>query len=571
MDTAVQASMRVCDALAALRDIWSRWNEWHSSQVYYCQNRLPQLQADLSQCKAGEERAILLELRLVATTDEWAQLSSILANLDEHARAARRIEAATKQANAAQRPDITQATVAIKTLLAEQRFTEAEACYALIKAWAPGFDYRSLLHRYQEQWAQSLVQQVQTLLAEERFIEADQAQTQIVGLYTQTVYAADRAIVWQRRQVKFEQALRALLAGYQFAEADQLYQSQQSFLPLADYTTMRQHYQSIAEHAQRQTALRTELQMLLAQEKFTEADKYFATHPNLSIDEYAQIKAPYLQRYFLTHYAIDLDGEQSAAIGMPAHSLLVTARAGSGKTRVITGKAAYVIAHEGITLAQILLLTFNDETGIEMRNRMRNLFGFRQFENARTFHSLAHALIEPGEKLLSAKKGRGSREEIVQNVFTEAWEDFSFAHLVLTFCASDLTEESGWSDGFKEDQQYEVKRNLHHFSLRGESVKSRGEKYIADFLYEHGISYEYEQVHDWNDAPYHPDFTIFNNGLVQPVIIEYWAIDESDPTVAIPSNWKRTASDYREEMVKKRAYWQSRQIQLIELAPLDYN
>jgi DNA helicase-4 len=83
--------------------------------------------------------------------------------------------------------------------------------------------------------------------------------------------------------------------------------------------------------------------------------------------------------------------------------------------------------------------------------------------------------------------------------------------------------------------------------LRGEYVKSYGEKVIANFLFEHDIPYFYEQHHWVSGRNYRPDFTVPKSGsMSQGVVIEYFGL-EGEP-------------DYDELSAKKRAYWESRLI-----------
>jgi len=575
MNTAVQASLRVCEALIALRELWSYTNEWHGSRDYYCRIRLPQMQADPEQCQGEQARAILRELRLVATPEEWRTLPAILFNLDDQIQCARRAAATKIQDNQPHPVDIPQSIDAIKKLLAGYHFAEAEAIYAQIRRRAPGFDYRHLLHQYLAQQVQSMIEQVQRLLATNQFAEADQLQAQLADFYPKPHYLIARAAAWQqyqdecqRRQAEVKQALVALLAEHKFVEADELHQRVQDIFPQSHYHDLRKRYWAVYQATQRRVAQSVELQALLEVARFVEADAHVTKHQQLSVAEYAKIKAPYLQRYFTTHFQTDLDPEQAAAIGLPAHSLLVTARAGSGKTRVLTCKAVYLMAVEGVTPAQMLLLAFNESAAKTIGRKMQDLLRLPTFDTASTFHALAHALVEPGDRLLGDNHGRKSPKRIVKEAIATLWENPMFVLLVNEFFAHELREQQSWSTNVDDEKLYETKRDLKDLSLRGEAVKSTGEKYIADFLYEHKIAYQYEYAHLWDDTPYRPDFTLFDDG--QPkAIIEHWAIDETDPHATTPTHWNRSAAEYKAEIAAKRAYWQQRAIPLIETSVVE--
>jgi DNA helicase-4 len=332
-----------------------------------------------------------------------------------------------------------------------------------------------------------------------------------------------------------------------------------------DYRFLLTNYQEQIVAEQQRQELLHELEILLQSYRFSEADKLIENHPLMSSNAYIALKLAALRCYFASVHRVELTDEQAQTIATLAHSLLITARAGSGKTRVLTCKAAYVIAHEGVAPEHLLLLAFNDKAATTMRDRMCNNFGFVRFDSARTFHKLAGAIVRPGDRLL----GDGKDRKMVQAAIERAWSNRAFATLVLTYFATTLAEERTWSTGLTESEYYENKRDLKYLTLKGDVVKSLGEKYIADFLYEHGILYTYEYAHDWNGKPYRPDFTIFGRGELPAAVIEHWAIDEADPNAVLPVEWKQSASDYRSKMVEKRAYWRERQITLMETSIAD--
>lgn len=84
----------------------------------------------------------------------------------------------------------------------------------------------------------------------------------------------------------------------------------------------------------------------------------------------------------------DLDPEQRDAVLATTGPLAILAGAGSGKTRVISRRAAYAIAAGVVRADQVLIVTFTDKAAAEMAGRLRDL-GLPGV-TARTFH--AHAL-----------------------------------------------------------------------------------------------------------------------------------------------------------------------------------
>ena len=96
----------------------------------------------------------------------------------------------------------------------------------------------------------------------------------------------------------------------------------------------------------------------------------------------------------------ELNAEQYAAVTAEPGPALVLAGAGSGKTRTLTYRVAYLL-HNGIQPHEILLLTFTNKAAREMLERVEDLTGIsrRQLWGG-TFHSIAQRILRVhGEKI----------------------------------------------------------------------------------------------------------------------------------------------------------------------------
>ena len=83
-----------------------------------------------------------------------------------------------------------------------------------------------------------------------------------------------------------------------------------------------------------------------------------------------------------------LNDAQRAAVSHPGGPLLVVAGAGSGKTRVLTRRVAWLIAARGAHPGSILAITFTNKAAAEMRERVAELVGPRaRMMWVSTFHS----------------------------------------------------------------------------------------------------------------------------------------------------------------------------------------
>ena len=82
-----------------------------------------------------------------------------------------------------------------------------------------------------------------------------------------------------------------------------------------------------------------------------------------------------------------LNEEQRLAVKTAEGPALILAGAGSGKTRVLTYRAAYLIKEKGVAADRVLLLTFTNQAGKEMRQRIEKLLAGGLPPWAGTFHS----------------------------------------------------------------------------------------------------------------------------------------------------------------------------------------
>ncbi len=103
-------------------------------------------------------------------------------------------------------------------------------------------------------------------------------------------------------------------------------------------------------------------------------------------------------------YARELNAQQCDAVTAPPGPALVIAGAGSGKTRTLTYRVAYLL-EQGIPPERILLLTFTNKAAGEMMRRVTDLLGHELTSLwGGTFHSIGNRILRQHAPLLGFQR-----------------------------------------------------------------------------------------------------------------------------------------------------------------------
>ena len=222
--------------------------------------------------------------------------------------------------------------------------------------------------------------------------------------------------------------------------------------------------------------------------------------------------------FFDTVEKAPLTEQQAAAVVAFDNRVRVIAAAGSGKTSVMVARAAYSIVRGFVPGERILMLAFNADAATELRERVSTRLGVLGVPTsgvqASTFHAFGLSLIgtATGRKPSIAPWVENGAdvakvEEIVDNL-RDASPDFRYkwdAFRLLYGRISDVP------DGGEPDS-YDRRTRLSGFrTYRNETVRSEGERLIADWLFLNGVNYDYEHpyaydVADSDHVQYRPDF-----------------------------------------------------------------
>ncbi|MBO7583853.1 MAG: UvrD-helicase domain-containing protein [Treponema sp.] len=99
-----------------------------------------------------------------------------------------------------------------------------------------------------------------------------------------------------------------------------------------------------------------------------------------------------------------LNPEQRAAVTTTEGYVRVIAGAGSGKTRALTHRFAYLVNEVGILPSHILCVTFTNKAAAEMRNRIRKLTGDNDTGYISTFHGFCVSVLQEDSHAVSYPK-----------------------------------------------------------------------------------------------------------------------------------------------------------------------
>ena len=96
----------------------------------------------------------------------------------------------------------------------------------------------------------------------------------------------------------------------------------------------------------------------------------------------------------VTHILEGLNDPQREAVSSPMCNTLILAGAGSGKTRVLVHRIAWLIEVERLSPQGVLAVTFTNKAATEMRSRIEELLSVSTRSMwVGTFHGLAHRLL----------------------------------------------------------------------------------------------------------------------------------------------------------------------------------
>lgn len=279
----------------------------------------------------------------------------------------------------------------------------------------------------------------------------------------------------------------------------------------------RQHYGYLAEYLNFDAELISTRDSLINDVK--KLDGYFKRFDglvDLHNDEYvkqtAESMIPLLDRCGIPH-----NRDQREAAACDEASSLIVAGAGTGKTTTIQAKLAHLIHERGVKPSDILLMTFTRKASQELVERLERISPELTIN---TFHAFGYAVLKETAKqtpdILFQEDVDLSR--FIDDILKQLMRDPAYCLKAVNYFSYYLHPVTLLPGFSTLDDYYHYRSTERILTFKKEVVKSQQEAMIANWLYLHGINYEYERAYEHNTADskyrqYRPDFFLTDYGI----------------------------------------------------------
>ena len=272
---------------------------------------------------------------------------------------------------------------------------------------------------------------------------------------------------------------------------------------------------------------------------------------------------------------------QKKAVLTDDDSTLINAGAGSGKTKTILHKLAYLIDNKMCNPKEVLVLAYNRNVKEELIERIKkfnnqkikNDLNYIAANNVHTFHRYGLNQIRNKKLAKFTKKVSDFESELrikkgkeIDVIINELYKDKKFRDDLLTYFSEHFFT---YKDYFTDIETYEdyVKyiRNIGQKTLSGDWMRSYEEVEIANYLFINGIKFEYEKEYEGDylyesdsadfsikdknhlkpkeDKKYHPDFYLTD----YKIYLEHFALNKNNEA---PSFFKNPSGYYEQYLEK---------------------
>lgn len=334
----------------------------------------------------------------------------------------------------------------------------------------------------------------------------------------------------------------------------------------------------------------------LVKEIINNGYSYIEKHNNIFINRKLEEEKEYFDKMFdEIDSNIKLDDEQRKAILNDEDYSLIIAGAGAGKTTTMAAKVKYLIEKCHVSPSKIAVISYTNKATDELEDRIK--YDFHLPVDIMTFHSLGIKIIrtlftQPLKPLSEREKDDiichyvsdvlfNNKELLTEYVETfNKYQDDSFNMFSKGFVDNyqKFNTFNEYFEDYKRRKQFQNKDNLVNIikyrienyikqpqpkSIKNETMKSRAEANIANFLFLNGIDYKYEEPYPERvdqERTYLPDFTIEVDGI--PLYIEYYGLSTARENGTLS---KKTYDKYQDIRKRKNEFHKNQNNNYIEL------
>ncbi len=229
-----------------------------------------------------------------------------------------------------------------------------------------------------------------------------------------------------------------------------------------------------------------------------------------------------------------LDDQQRDAVVTDEYNNLVIAGAGSGKTLTVVGKIKYLVERKNVRPEEILVTSFTRKSVNELVERIEKA-GIEGVA-CRTFHKIGLDMlgkvgVANENELKKCTKAYLQKGILAHPDQMSAYLEFYGCYKHIPKDASEYENDGERCEALKAMDLRTLKGQLELSegkldTFQGERVKSQEELMIANFLFLHGVDYEYERNYDGDyeteGRAYQPDFYLPE----YDIWLEHFGIDE---------------------------------------------
>ncbi len=245
---------------------------------------------------------------------------------------------------------------------------------------------------------------------------------------------------------------------------------------------------------------------------------------------------------------IVLDEEQRKVVLNDSDASLVVAGAGAGKTTTVAAKVKYLVEKRKVNPEEIIVISYTRKAVKELSDKINKQLGIEA--KVTTFHAFGNEIIR------NTTEDYPEVETYKRKYFIDILKNRIFQNRILLknmilFLGyyMDIPEEAFKFQTLSQYQAYKASVDLESMrstlnqytkkvtdsltkqvrTIKGEFLRSVQEVQIANFLYLHGLDYEYEKVYEFDilsaKKKYTPDFYIKQG--TREVYLEHFGINEN--------------------------------------------